>query len=207
VFGFLYVTATGCVIVLLGLSWRDELHKRHVAEGLAAKSGSALQSAQARLGTLEERNQELSSRLTAAGGDLREARRHLSRRTVALRDARVIMHSTEMFVAALDGLDETIGDTVEAEAAIGRLKARLSRHLGALDRYVHSTDPAALKKSALRARLSPLTSDLVALQTILAGLTKGKKVLDDSVEPLSQAEQLDRALTAALTRAKAALRR
>jgi chromosome segregation ATPase len=207
VFGFLYITATGCAIVLLGLSWRHELHKRHAAEGLAAKSGSALQSAQARLGTLEEQNQELSSRLTAVGGDLREARGHLSRRTVALRDARVIMRSMETFVAILDGLDETIGDTVKAEGAIGRLKTRLSRHLDTLDRYVRSTDPAALKTSALRARLRPLASDLVALQTILAGMTEGKKALDDSVEPLSQTEELDRALKAALTRAKAALRR
>jgi hypothetical protein len=205
-FGFVYVTVTACAIVLLGLSWRNEVHKRQAAETAASKSGSALSSVQARVDGIEEQNRKLSARVTDLSSDLRTARSRLSRRTPALQQARGTLRSAATLVSALDGLDEMIGDTLKDQEAIGRLKVRLDRHVSALDRYIRVTNTSDLEKSELRATVRLLTKDLLALRAVLVRIAERKEALGDTVEPLGQSKEIDQAIKVALARAKTALR-
>jgi chromosome segregation ATPase len=206
-FVFLYVTASACVVVLLGLAWRDETHRRHAAEATAATSGTALRTAQERIAKLDQRDAELTSRVAGLSKDLRAARSKGSRRGDALRDVRSILRSTATFFAALDGLDETVGDTVESETALPKASKRLAARVKALDAYLRATPEHALDRALLRARLRVLVRELTAVQTVIAQLTEGKEALAGSVEPLGQMKDLDRTVRAALERAKIALRR
>jgi hypothetical protein len=206
-FVFLYVTASACLVVLLGLAWRNERHQRETAEATAATAGSALRTAEERIAKLDQRDAELTDRVASLSHDLRIARSRASRRGDALRDVRSTLRSTATFFAALDGLDETVSDTVAAETALSPATTRLAARVKALDTYVRATPENALDRALLRARLRMLVRDLAAVRTVIAELTGGKKALADSVEPLDQMKDLDRAVLAALQRAKTALRR
>jgi prefoldin subunit 5 len=205
--GFFYVLATGCAIVLLVLSWRNEVDRRRAAETRAAASVSSLNAANEKLQALEAENTRLSTRLERLGNAATSAQRTLGRRTRVLRDVRGLLATTEDFVAALDGLDEILGDTVKTETGVRRPEARLGVHVAALDQYLRTTSAPNLDRSVLRARVRALTNDLESLRSVISTLTAGKNALDEAVEPLRKTKELDRALQATIARAKAALRR
>jgi hypothetical protein len=205
--GFFYVLATGCAIVLLVLSWRNEVDRRQAAEARASESVSSLAAANEKLQTLEDANATLSTRVKKLDGAATKAHKSLDRRTRVLREVRALLVTTEDFVAALDGLDEVVGDTVKAETALRVPESRLDRRITALDRYLRTTDEKDLDRTVLRARVRALAKELEHLQSVIATLVAGKDDLDKSVEPLGKTEELDRALKATLARAKAALRR
>lgn len=205
--GFFYVLATGCAIVLLVLSWRNEVDQRHAAEARASESASSLAAANQKLQTLEDTNATLSTRVEKLDGAAAKRQKSLDSRTRVVREVRGLLVTTEDFVAALDGLDEVVGDTVEAETALRVPEARLDRRLTALDRYLKTTNESDLDRTVLRNRVRALAKELERLEGVIATLVAGKDTLDKSVEPLGKTEELDRALKATLARAKAALRR
>ena len=205
--GFFYVLVTGCAIVLLGLSWRNEVDKRQAAEATAATSASSLSSAKEKLRALEDTNAKLSTRVEKLDAAATKAQATLDRRTRVLRDVRSVLRTTEEFVATLEGLDETIGDTVKAEAALSKPETRLGNHISALDKYLRRTSASKLDKAVLRARVRAVTKDLDLLRAVIATLTAGKDTLDKSVKPLGTTKDLDRELQMTLSRTKAALRR
>ena len=206
VLGFFYVLATGCAIVLLGMSWRNEVDRRHAAETRAAASVSSLNTANEKVQTLEETNTRLSTRLERLDNTATRAKKRLGRRTSVLCDIRGLLATTQDFVASLDGLDEVLGDTVRAETGLGGPESRLGTHIAALDRYLRTTTASDLDRSVLRARVRAITRDLDSLRSVIAALIAGKDALEKPVEPLSKTKELDRALQATITRAKAALR-
>jgi hypothetical protein len=206
-FVFLYVTASACVVVLLGLAWRNEMHRRHAAEAIAATSGTALQTAQERIAKLDQRDSQLTSRVADLSRELRAASSQASRRGDALRDVRNILRSTATFFGAVEGLDETVGDTVDSETALPKVATRLAARVKALDAYVRATPEHNLDRALLRLRLRAIVRQLTAIETVIVQLTEGKEALADSVEPLGQMKDLDRSVRAALERAKKALRR
>ncbi len=205
--GFFYVLATGCAIVLLVLSWRNEVDRRHAAEARASESVSSLAAATEKVQTLEDTNATLSTRVEKLGAAKTKAQKSLDARTRVLREVRGLLVTTQDFVAALDGLDEVVGDTVKAETALRVPEARLDRRITALDRYLRTTNENDLDRTVLRARVRALAKELEHLQSVIATLVSGKDALDKSVEPLGKTEELERALKATLAHAKAALRR
>jgi prefoldin subunit 5 len=206
-FAFMYVTASAGAVVLLGLAWRHEVDRRHAAEGRAATSDVALETAAAKIATLEDRNQALGARAERLTAGMSAAQRAASRRGEALRDTRGVLRATKDFVAALDGLEQTAADTVKAETDLTKAEKRLTTHIEALSRYVGTTGQPALDRAILRARLRAIARDLEALQGALGRLTAGKEALAKAGEPLGQTEDLGRSLDSALARTKAALRR
>jgi prefoldin subunit 5 len=206
-FAFMYVTASAGAVVLLGLAWRHEVDRRHAAEGRAATSDVALETAAAKIATLEDRNQALGARAERLTAGMSAAQRASSRRGEALRDTRGVLRATKDFVAALDGLEQTAADTVKAETDLTKAEKRLTAHIEALSRYVGTTGQPALDRAILRARLRVIARDLEALQGALGRLTAGKEALDKAGEPLGQTQDLGRSLDSAIARTKAALRR
>jgi hypothetical protein len=204
---FAYVTATGCAMVLLALSWRHELERRQVVEATANSSQTALRAAQSKLGVLEQRNETLSARTERLSDRLHKAERHTSRRTSALRSTRNVLRATHVFVVALDGLDETVTQTVEAEGLLVTAVGSLGTHMNALSQYVHNMRENDLDRTTLNVRLRATIHDLVTIRTILAQLTEGKDDLAAAAEPLARSETLDAALRSAIARAKNALAR
>jgi chromosome segregation ATPase len=204
---FAFVTATACAMVLLGLSWRHELDRRHAVEATANSSQTALRAAQDKLGVLEQRNETLSARTERLSDRVHKAQRHALRRTSALRSTRNVLRATHAFVAALDGLDQTVAQTVEAEASLVTALGRLDTHMNALSHYARNTDEKDLDRSILNARLRATVHDLVAIRTILTRLTEGKDDLAAAAEPLARSENLDAGLRSAIARAKKALAR
>lgn len=204
-FIFLYVTATACAIVMLTLSWRDEIHRRHAAEATAATSGLALRSAEQRAATLSESNDKLSARAARLAATLTAVRERSSKRGGSLRNVRSAIQTTATFAAALDGLDEPLGDTLAAEDRLVRSKALLATHLESLDRYLRKTPEPALDRAVLQAKTRTIASDLSAMQALLVKLTTGQEQLQKAVEPLGQAGDVDKALKAVLAQVKAAL--
>jgi chromosome segregation ATPase len=196
--GFFYVLVTGCAIVLLGLSWRNEVDKRQAAEATAATSASSLSSAKEKLRALEDTNAKLSTRVEKLDAAATKAQATLDRRTRVLRDVRSVLRTTEEFVATLEGLDE---------AALSKPETRLGNHISALDKYLRRTSASKLDKAVLRARVRAVTKDLDLLRAVIATLTAGKDTLDKSVKPLGTTKDLDRELQMTLSRTKAALRR
>ena len=204
---FAYVTATACAMVLLGLSWRHEVDRRQAVEATANSSQTALRAAQDKLGVLEQRNETLSARTERLSDRLHKAEQHTSRRTSALRSTRNVLRATHMFVAALDGLDETVTQTVEAESSLMTAVGSLGTHVNALSQYVHDTRENDLDRPTLHARLRATVHDLVTIRTVLVRLTEGRDDLGAAAEPLAGTENLGPALRSAIVRAKKALAR
>jgi hypothetical protein len=206
-FAFMYVTASAGAVVLLGLAWRHEVDRRHAAESRAASSDVALQTAAAKIATLEDRNQAFGARAERLTAGVSAARRTSARRGDALRETLGVLRATKEFVAALDGLEQTAADTVKAETDLTTAEKRLTAHINALAHYLTITGQPALDRTILRARLRVIVRDLEAVQGALGGLTDGKEALDKAGEPLGQTQDLGRSLNSALARTKAALRR
>jgi FtsZ-binding cell division protein ZapB len=204
---FAFITATACAMLLLGLSWRHELDRRQSVEATANSSQTALRAAQSKLGVLEQRNETLSARTEQLSNRLHKAERHTSRRTSALRSTRNVLRATHMFVAALDGLDGTVAQAVEAEGLLVTEVGSLATHVNGLSQYVRTTHENNLDRSTLNARLRATVRHLVAIRTILASLTEGRDDLAAAAEPLARSENLDVALRSAIARAKKALAR
>jgi hypothetical protein len=206
-FAFMYVTASAGAVVLLGLSWRHEVDRRHAAESRAATSDIAFKTAAAKVATLEDRNQSLSARVDRLVAGASAAQRASSQRGDALRDTRGVLRASKDFVTALDGLDKTAAETVKAETDLAKFEGRLTTHVAALSQYLRDTSQQALDRAVLRARLRTVVRDLEAVQGALGRLTDEKDALDKAGEPLAQMQDLARSLESALVRTKAALRR
>jgi hypothetical protein len=203
----MYVTASAGAVVLLGLSWRHEVDRRHAAESRAATSDIAFKTAAAKVATLEDRNQSLAARIDRLVAGVSAAQRASSQRGDALRDTRGVLRASKDFVTALDGLDKTAAETVKAETDLAKFEGRLTTHVAALSQYLRDTSQQALDRAVLRARLRTVVRDLEAVQGALGRLTDEKDALDKAGEPLAQMQDLARALESALVRTKAALRR
>jgi hypothetical protein len=204
---FLYVAVTGCAIVLLALSWRDELERRHVAQASAATSLGALQAAQKKISVLEEHDQKLTESVDRLTQRLIVARHLASRRLGTVRTTTGALRTTRDFLLALDGLDETLKDVVASDKALERAKGDLATHLNGLSSYLGATKEQDLDRSRLQARARALTRDLGTIVTIVARLSASRETLDKAVEPLGKTDELDAAVKSALARARAALRR
>jgi chromosome segregation ATPase len=202
VVAFGFVTATGCAIILLAMGWRHELDRRHAIESTVASSSTALQAAQGRIGVLEEQNEALSGRAKRLTARLETARREATQRRDALLSSRRVLRATEAFVAELEGLDETATSLLDDQEHLGTAVGTLAAHVDSLSRYVNKTMEGALDRSALLARLRSTVRDLSALRTILAGMATEKAALDEAVEPLAEATELDATLRSALAHAK-----
>jgi chromosome segregation ATPase len=194
-------------MVLLGLSWRHELDRRRAVEATAKSSQTALRAAQERLGVLEQQNETLSARTERLSDRLHKTEQHASRRTGALRSTRSVLRATQAFVVALDGLDETVTQTVEAEDSLATAVGSLATHMNALSQYVHNTHENDLDRTTLNARVRATVHDLATIRTILARLTEGRDDLGAAAEPLARSANLDAALRSAIARAKHALAR
>jgi hypothetical protein len=204
---FLYVAVTGCAIVLLALSWRDELQRRHVAQASAATSLGALQTAQQKISVLEEHDRKLTESVDRLTQRLVVARHRASRRLGTVRTTIGVLRTTRDFLVALDGLDETLQDVVASDKALERAKGHLATHLNGLSSYLSATKERDLDRSRLRARTMALTRDLATIVTLVARLTTSNETLDKVVAPLGKTDELDAAVKSALARARAALRR
>jgi hypothetical protein len=202
-----YVAATAGAIILLALSWQDEVDRRHAAQAAAASSLTALKAAQDKAGVAEARDRALTGRVELLTRRLEIARREASRRTGAVRSTSAVLRSTRDFIAGLKGLDETLKDVVGAESDLETAKARLAMHLDRLSVYLAKTKEDALDRSVLRARTMSLVGDLATIRAIVADLAAAREILDKVGEPLGNTDELDVAIKTILARARASLRR
>jgi hypothetical protein len=203
---FLFVVASGCAIVLLALSWHNELNRRQEAQGSAASSLKALQTTQDKLSIMQAHDRVLTDRVEVLERRLEDARHDAARGRQTVKGTNSVLRTTRAFVVALDGLDEVLSDVVAADGDLGTAKRKLARHVDGLSTYLRQ-NKNKLDPTILTARTRLLVADVAAIEAIVVKLAGAKDDLVGAGKPLEQTDELEAALKAALARGSAALKR